>query len=56
VLKLELELELERIQDTNPYDTKAIAVDRSGCACGAQKVIVGPVAELSSKQGLVAGW
>jgi hypothetical protein len=25
---------------TNPYDTKAIAVGRSGCACGAQKVRV----------------
>jgi hypothetical protein len=24
--------------NTNPYDTKAIAVGRSGCACGAQKV------------------
>jgi hypothetical protein len=26
--------------NTNPYDTKAIAVGRSGCACGAQKVRV----------------
>jgi hypothetical protein len=33
------ELELELI-NTNPYDTKAIAVSRSGCACGAQKVRV----------------
>jgi hypothetical protein len=24
--------------NTNPYDTKAISVGRSGCACGAQKV------------------
>jgi hypothetical protein len=24
--------------NTNPYDTKASAVVRSGCACGAQKV------------------
>jgi hypothetical protein len=24
--------------NTNPHDTKAIAVGRSGCACGAQKV------------------
>jgi hypothetical protein len=24
--------------NTNPFDTKAIAVGRSGCACGAQKV------------------
>ena len=26
--------------NTNPYDIKAIAVGRSGCACGVQKVIV----------------
>jgi hypothetical protein len=26
--------------NTNPYDTKAIAVGRSGCACGMQKVRV----------------
>jgi hypothetical protein len=44
--------------NTSPYDTRAIAVGRSGCACGAQKVRVcwagvdrdGPRAPLADRE------